>query len=142
MVDELAQSNLPEKTRAILAARAYTQLLEFEKAKTLLNSVIRKQPSDIELLVALADCHRDSGEPKEAIQALERAHQVDPKRDDLRRALALALVTSNPKSDEISWDRIASMIERARRPPLPIPINSSMPCCWQLGGNSNKARKP
>ncbi len=106
------KSNAPEKNRSMLAARAYSQIREFSLAKEILSSLIAKQPNDIDLLLALANCHRDAGELKDSVKVLEQAYQIDQKREDVRRGLAVALATANATDDNGVWDRIASLMER------------------------------
>ncbi len=110
IAEELAKSSVPERRRALLSVRAYLQLREFETAKTLLDKALAESPRDIEVKIALVEYYRLTGDQKALVDTLEELVRLDPKREDTRKALAVALVTNSQASGALPWERIATLI--------------------------------
>jgi tetratricopeptide (TPR) repeat protein len=110
VVEALEKSSVPEKRRRLLSIRARLHLKEFETAKGLLDAGLAESPRDVELKVALVEYHRFTGNQQALLETLEDLVRIDPKREDFRKALAIALATNTNANATPPWDRIASLI--------------------------------
>lgn len=111
LVDQLRASPLSEKSRGLLTAQAYLSLREYPKAVASLTSASRAFPYDIDILSALYEAYRLSGQSSLAIEALEKAYRLNPKRSDIARSLAVMLATNAATGASVPWDRISNIIE-------------------------------
>ncbi len=110
VVEALEKSSVPEKRRRLLSIRARLHLKEFETAKQLLDTGLAESPRDIELKVALVEYFRFIGDQQALLETLEDLVRIDPKREDFRKALAIALATNTSANAAPPWERIAALI--------------------------------
>jgi predicted Zn-dependent protease len=111
LVDALSKSQLSEKSRGLLIAQAYLGFQDYAKAVEVLKATNDKLPYDIDVWCAIAECYRLSGQTGPALEALERAYRLNPKRSDVARSLAIMLATQQLPGVAAPWERIASLVE-------------------------------
>ncbi len=68
-------------------ADAYYTKSDFSKLETLYASFLNQNPEDARVLIMLSEIYEKKGEDKEAIVALERAREIDPRSVVARRKL-------------------------------------------------------
>jgi tetratricopeptide (TPR) repeat protein len=111
LIDELRQSRLSEKSKGLLSAQAYVGLQDYTKAIESLSVSARSFPYDVDILNALVEAYRLSGQPDQALEALEKAYRLNPKRSDVARSLAIMLATQTSSGNSAQWNRIGSIVE-------------------------------
>lgn len=111
LTEELRQSSISEKSKGLLAAQAYIGLQDYANAIESLTVSAKNFPYDVDILIALVEAYRLSGQSNQALDTLERAYRLNPKRSDIARSLAITLATNAPRGTTVPWARIASIVE-------------------------------
>jgi tetratricopeptide (TPR) repeat protein len=111
LTEELRQSSISEKSKGLLAAQAYIGLQDYANAIESLTVSAKKFPYDVDILIALVEAYRLSGQSKQALDTLERAYRLNPNRSDIARSLAITLATNAPNGTAVPWARIGSIVE-------------------------------
>lgn len=111
LIEELQQSRLSEKSKGLLSAQAYSGLQDYIKAIDSLTVSAKMYPYDIDILYAMTEAYRLSGQSNQALETLEKAYQLNPKRSDVARSLAIMLATSTPSGNTVPWARIGLIVE-------------------------------
>ncbi len=109
-LEQLNASSLPEKAKALISTSTYFELHDYKKAKTRIDQAMASSPNDIDLKLKLVDYYRLNGDRQALLKTLEELHQREPKREDIRRSLALALAIGQTDGP-LPWARIASLLE-------------------------------
>ena len=98
-----------EATRNL--GRALLLIGELEEALTFLARSLKLRPEDPEALVAMADYHRETGDPKSALECYQQAVSVDPDCADAQFGMGVLHLKSMNFSDawpkmEFRWRRV------------------------------------
>ena len=83
----------PELTPArLILARVYLDLARASRARDELQVALQRAPNDLQLLTLLAEAERQTGNPKRAVEVSRQVLDADPKFDQARYYLGLALL--------------------------------------------------
>jgi Flp pilus assembly protein TadD len=111
LIDKLRGSPLSEKSKALLIAQALVGLHDYTKAIDSLHIASKTLPFDIDILCAMGDVYRLNGQTTQALETLDKAYRLNPKRTDVARSLAMMLATSTAPGSPVPWERIRSIAE-------------------------------
>ena len=111
LIGELRSSKLSEKSRGLLTAQAFVGLQDYPKAIESLAITAKNLPFDIDILCAMSEVYRLNGQTGQAIEKLDQAYRLNPKRADVARSLAMMLATNTAPGTAVPWERIRTIIE-------------------------------
>ena len=109
VIDSVDESNLSDLDRWKLLGQFRRSRGEWAEAEEALKKAQRLEPDSVEIQLALSEVYRQTDRQESLVSSLERAHDLNPRSDQIRSQLALALALES--GADIPWDRVEQLLD-------------------------------